>query len=125
MRIWFAFTLFIINLYYYREKSTDEVLICKTNRVQEEVETEILTVEFDLQARRQLRETYNFKPNPTINNISPLSSFHSGGRKITIDGANFGVIQKPMMYYKRGNNRSNMTVSLPISRVYDVGIRDK
>ena len=100
------------NSFYCREKSTDEILICKTNRVQDPVTTETVTVEFDLQARRQLTETFNFKPDPTISGISPLSSFHSGGRKITVDGAHFDVIQKPMMYYRKGNNRSNMTVRL-------------
>ena len=98
--------------YFFREKSTDEVLVCKTNRVREETETERVTVEFDLQARRDRPETFTFKPDPTISYISPLTSFHSGGRKITVEGTNLDIIQKPMMYYKATNmHRSNYSVS--------------
>ena len=87
------------------------MLLCKTNRVQREHTTERLTVEFDIQAEREITATFTFKPDPTISHISPLTSFQSGGRKITVEGTNFDIIDKPMMYYKNEMYRSNFSVS--------------
>ncbi len=136
-----------------RSKSSDDVLICKTNRVTRAVTTPSVTVTFDgqvcyrasehtklglavwtldnfvqnfsdssttvvlssTQATREILAPYSFKPNPNLTHISPLSSFHSGGRDITVRGANFHIIQKPMMFYKKDNiYRSNFTVRVSV-----------
>ncbi len=66
----------MLTSFYFRARSTDGVLLCKTRRVRKTVVVSPLLVEFDLQAKRQLDTTFTFTANPTIKDITPRSSFH-------------------------------------------------
>ncbi len=105
---------------YFRAKSTDDVLVCRTRAVTRQLETDMVTVRFDTQAQRSMNNVFRFRPNPTVTQILPLKSFHSGGRVVTVKGTAFDIVQTPRMYYmdKDKMYRSNMTVSVRLPHLW-------
>ncbi|KAJ8682893.1 hypothetical protein QAD02_018685 [Eretmocerus hayati] len=72
-------------------------LICTTSRSDRVRTVSRLIVSIDSANRTLEVFPFTYKPDPTIMEIKPLSSFASGGRMITVHGTNFDTIQRPEM----------------------------
>ncbi|XP_072025085.1 hepatocyte growth factor receptor-like [Amphiura filiformis] len=48
-------------------------------------------------AERESEDTFTFRPNPQVFDVQPRASIQSGGRKVTVTGANLRLAQDPVM----------------------------
>lgn len=54
--------------------------------------------------------SFYYVADPTITSITPLESFRSGGRRLTIIGTNIDIIDQPKMFISKNSLRSDLTV---------------
>ena len=56
-----------------------------------------ITVSFD-DVNRDVADTYIYKRDPQITSVTPLKTFFSGGRMLTIAGTDLDVVRDPRIY---------------------------
>ncbi len=78
-------------------QATSSRITCTTSKVPLPRTIYSLTLSIDGSNRTLTGYPFKYKPDPTIAEIKPLTSFMSGGRIITVHGTNFDTVQKPMM----------------------------
>ncbi|CAH1783846.1 unnamed protein product [Owenia fusiformis] len=87
-------------------------LVCLTGRVPvAATKKEYVWMTFDEQTpRTSERPAFMYTEDPVVTLISPLVSFASGGRMITVTGSSLSSVQYPEMFIVSNGRRSNTTV---------------
>jgi len=83
-----------------------DVVLCNTPNNTETNYYDSITMQFDTTLKTLPGGFFEYLSDPTITSISPLSSFTSGGRQITVKGNNLGAVVQPKMFLWMNGVRS-------------------
>ncbi|XP_032810026.2 plexin-B1-like isoform X1 [Petromyzon marinus] len=74
-------------------------------------------VEFGPRAERTLLEPFQYWPDPVVVSLSPLESFYSGGRNITVLGERLDSVQSARMFVRVRGSGASSASGVPAARV--------
>ncbi|XP_030073029.1 plexin-B2 [Microcaecilia unicolor] len=95
--------------------SFSEVIVCTTGKYEK---TEDVKVKLYYGSKTEINVgTFSYRDNPVIKEFGPTTSFSSGGRKITISGTGFDLIQSFAMLVRLPPSREKRQTSSSESRV--------